>query len=166
MAEADLFIALAGVAGVFVGFGALISAGPETGRSGAQLGRIRTSVTNGLVVIVAALIPVTLARYQLSGHALWLASSLIFLVISWMVIVTALRRAEFRELALSQVRSRPIQSGFFWVMLELPVQVPLLMTVLGINPDLEPAYYLTALVFNLFQAAFVLTQFVYAQEAA
>jgi hypothetical protein len=48
-------------------------------------------------------------------------------------------------------------------LLELPVQVPLILSVLGIRPDLQPAFYLTALVFNLFEAAFVLAQFVYLQ---
>jgi hypothetical protein len=59
---------------------------------------------------------------------------------------------------------RPGQ-GFFWFLLELPIQIPLLMTLAGLVPDLEPAFYFTALAFSLFEGAFVLTQFVYSQES-
>lgn len=165
MAEVDLFLAIAEIAGVFVGFGALISVTRRSEIGAAQLGQIRAVVTAGLVVIVAALIPVGLDRYHLTGHELWFVSSLAFLVISWAVIVLSLRRAENRTLMLRQMQTRPTQALFFWVFLEVPVQVPLVLAALGVRHDLEPAFYLTALVFNLFEAAFVLVQFVYSQES-
>ena len=40
------------------------------------------------------------------------------------------------------------------------------MAVLGLFPEVGLALYVTALAFNLFQAAFVLAQFVYAQGSA
>jgi hypothetical protein len=163
MAELDLFIAMAEIAGVFVGFGALISVTRRTEIEAAQLGQIRAAVTIGLVVMVAALIPVGLDRYHVTGHNLWFVSSLIFLVISWAVIVLSLRRPENRQLVMAQARSSPLKAIFFWLLLELPVQIPLFLILLGPRPDLEPAFYLTALVFNLFEAAFVLAQFVYSQ---
>ena len=60
MQDADLFIGLAGIAGVFVGFGALIAV-----RSGGASGRMEVGYTRGMVVfgvlaVVAALAPVTL----------------------------------------------------------------------------------------------------------
>ena len=165
MTEFDLFLSLAGIAGVFVGFGSLISATTADELPVTQLGQIGAVVTIGLMVIVAGLIPVGLDRYGLSGHPLWFVSSLAFLVMSWAVIVLSLRRRDLRRLAAAQARSSPFQAGFFWLLLELPAQLPLLLTVFGLFPDLEPAFYLTALAFNLFQAAFVLTQFVYSREA-
>jgi hypothetical protein len=51
----------------------------------------------------------------------------------------------------------------FWGVLEVAIQVPLLLAVLGVLPDLAPAFYTTALVVHLFQAAFVLGQFVYSR---
>jgi hypothetical protein len=51
---------------------------------------------------------------------------------------------------------------FFWL-LEIPIQVPLLLVVFGVNPDLDAVFYVTALVFHLFEAALVLAQLVYAQ---
>ncbi|MEJ2265933.1 MAG: hypothetical protein P8X95_21005, partial [Anaerolineales bacterium] len=65
MAEIDLFIAMAEIAGVFVGFGALISVTQHSEIEAGQLGQIRAVVTIGLVVMVAALIPIGLDRYHL-----------------------------------------------------------------------------------------------------
>jgi hypothetical protein len=165
MAELDLLIAVAEIAGVFVGFGALISLTRRNEIEAAQLGLIRAVVTIGLEVVVAALVPVVLARYQVAGHNLWLVSSLVFLVINWAVIVHSLRSRENRQLMVDLARTSPLRTLFFWLLLELPVQIPLLLIVLGMSQNLEPAFYLTALVFSLFEAAFVLAQLVYLQES-
>jgi hypothetical protein len=165
MAELDLLIAVAEIAGVFVGFGALISLTRRNEIEAAQLGLIRAVVTIGLQVVVAALVPIVLDRYQVAGHSLWLVSSLVFLGINWAVIVHSLRSPENRRLMVDLARTSPLRSLFFWLLLELPVQIPLLLIVLGVNRNLEPAFYLTALVFSLFEAAFVLAQLVYLQES-
>lgn len=164
--DVDLFVAIAEIAGVFVGFGALISVTRRTEIEASQLGLIRAVVTIGLVVIVAALIPVALVRYGVTGHNLWSLSSLGFLFLIWAVIIFSLRRPENRELTITRARTSPVMAGFFWLLLEVPMQVPLILAVLGSYPDLEPAFYLTALVLNLFEAAFVLAQFVYSQVSA
>lgn len=163
MADLDLFIAGAEIAGVFVGFGALISVTRRSEIESTQLGQIRAVVTIGLVVMVAALVPVGLDRYGLAGRVLWFVSSLVFLAISWAVIFLSLRRPENRQMVFTQARSSPMKAVFFWLMLELPVQVPLILAALGLRPDLDPAFYFTALVFNLFEAAFVLAQLVYTE---
>jgi hypothetical protein len=63
---------------------------------------------------------------------------------------------------LDQARQSPAVAAFFWVLLEvIPVQLPLILVILGVNPELDVAFYLTALAFNLFQAAFALAQLVY-----
>ena len=78
--DINLFIIIAQIAGVFVGFGALISVTRRSDIEVAQLVLIRSVVTTGLIVIIAALIPVGLSRYGLSGHTLWAVCSLAFLV--------------------------------------------------------------------------------------
>lgn len=163
--DVDLFAAIAEIAGVFVGFAALISVTRRTEIEASQLGQIRAVVTIGLVVIVAALVPVGLGRYGVTGHNLWFLCSLIFLVLIWAVIILSLRRPENRELTITQARASPVMAAFFWLLLEVPIQVPLILAVLGLYPDLEPAFYTTALVFNLFEAAFVLAQLVYSQRS-
>ena len=162
--DISLLITIAQIAGVFVGFGALISVTGKTGLDASQLGQIRAVVTIGLVVIVAALMPVGLGHYGVIGHSLWLICSLVFLTLSWTVTVYSLSRPENREYTFSRTRANPVMAVFFWILLEVPMQLPLILTVIGQFPELEPAFYITALVLNVFQAAFVLAQFVYSQQ--
>ncbi len=164
-ADTGLFVAIAEIAGVFVGFGALISVTRRSEVDPEHLGSVRAVVTAGLTVVVAALVPVALSAYGLSGRSLWSISSLVFLVLGWAVIGLALRAPENRRLMASLARDRPMSSLFFWLVLEVPIQVPLVLAVLGVFPGLEPAFYTTALAFNLFEAAFVLAQLVYSQRA-
>ena len=163
--DVDLFLAIAEISGVFVGFGALISFTRRSEIQAVQLGQIRAVVTIGLVVIVAALLPVGLSRYGVTGHGLWFTSSLIFLALVWVVTTLSLRRPENRQVMLAQTRESPATAAFFWLILELPIQVPLVLTLLGPFPNLEPAFYTTALVFHLFEAAFVLARLVYWQAS-
>jgi hypothetical protein len=159
--DVDVFLGLAGIAGVFVGFAALIGLTREDDVDQARFIDIRGVVTIGLLLIVAALVPVVLGRYGLVDHALWLTSSLVFLALLWTVSFYGMRRPENRAAMRAQARAAPRLYVFFWVALETPIQVPLILTVLGLFPDLEPAFYLTALVFQLFEAAYVLSELVY-----
>lgn len=159
----DLYPTIAEISGIFVGFGALISVTRRSEIEPAQLGRIRAVVTLGLLVVIAALVPVILGSYGVTGRALWFVSSLIFLALIWAVIVLSLRRPENRALTAQQARSNPAMAAVFWILLEIPIQLPLLIVLLGLWPEQEMALYTTSLVFNLFQAAFVLAQLVYAQ---
>lgn len=162
MEDVVLFVTIAEIAGVFVGFAALISVTRRSEIGASQLGQIRAVVTIGLVVVVAALIPVLLSAYDVAGHALWVAAGVVYLVLNWTVILLALRRPENRRVAATQARTTPLMAAFFWL-LEIPIQVPLLLVVFGINPGVDAAFYLTALVFHLFEGALVLAQLVYAQ---
>ena len=159
--DVDVFLGLAGIAGVFVGFAALIGLTHEGDVDQARFIDIRGVVTIGLLLIVVALVPVVLGRYGLVEHTLWLTSSLVFLALLWTVSFYGMRRPENRAAMRAQARAAPRLYVFFWVALETPIQVPLILTVLGLFPDLEPAFYLTALVFQLFEAAYVLSELVY-----
>jgi hypothetical protein len=86
----------------------------------------------------------------------------VYLVLNWTVIYLALRRPENRQLAAAQARTKPMMAALFWVM-EIPIQFPLLLVVFGVNPELDFAFYMTGLVFHLFEAALVLAQLVYTQ---
>jgi len=161
--DMDLLVAIANIAGIFVGFGALISLTRRSEIGTLQLALIRAVVTIGLVVIVAALIPIGLSRYGVSGHDLWMICSLIFLALIWVTTLLSLRSRENRQLISARTRSHPLMAVILWLFLEIPLQVPLVLAVLGLYPAYEPAFYITALVFNLFEAAFVLVQLVYSQ---
>ncbi len=165
MGEPALFVTIAEIAGVFVGFAALISVTGRDDIAPSQLAQVRAVVTIGLVVVVAALVPVGLASYAPSDAALWRVSSLLFLVLVWAVIALSLRRPENRTSSVAFARTSPVLAAVFWGILEVAIQVPLLLTVFGAFPDLAPAFYTTALIVHLFEAAFVLGQFVYARVA-
>jgi hypothetical protein len=149
----EIFIGIAHIAGIFVGFEALISVSHQK-----EVGRIRGIVTVGLMTIIAALIPIGLGSYGLSGHSLWFLSSLIYFCLNWTVIILSLRMPENREIMRSQTKTSFI---LFWLIFEVPLELPLILTLIGLFPDLEEAFYITALLFNLFSAAYVLTQIVY-----
>jgi hypothetical protein len=161
--DVDLFITIAEIAGIFVGFGALISVTRRTEIEISKLWRIRGLVTIGLGVIVAALIPVGLDRYGVTGHNLWFTCALIYLVLNWAVSIWSLRKPEVRKLMITEAKTSPVTAVFFWLLLEVPLQVPLFLILFGVFSNLEPALYTTALFFSLFEAAFVLSQFVYSR---
>jgi hypothetical protein len=118
------------------------------------------------VVIVASLIPVGISRYGVTGHDLWLICSIIFLLLMWTMSLMSLRKSKTRELLANQVRDKPLTNLFFWFFLEAPIHAFLVLAVLGIYPELGPAFYTTALLFNLFEAVFVLVQIVHYQMSA
>jgi len=159
----ELFVTIAEIAGVFVGFGALIGAIRRNEIEAAQLSRLRAVVTSGLLVVVAALVPVGLGQYNISSHTFWLTCSLVFFGLNWIAIVLSLRRPENWRLTVDELKSNPLTAAFFWLLLEVPVQLPLLLIMTGQFTDLDLAFYLTAILFSLFEAAFVLAQLVYAQ---
>jgi hypothetical protein len=162
--EFGLLITIAEISGIFVGFGALIGATRRNEVDPYQLTRIRSVVTVGLLVIVAALVPVLIDLYGVTDHNLWFISSIIFLALNWVVIILSLRHYQRREFLLDHTFGSRKVTILLGLVLEVPMQTPLYLTLLGWFPSLEPAFYITALVFNLFQAAIVLTQIVHSQE--
>lgn len=162
IAEAQLFVGIAEIAGVFVAFGALISATHRDEVQPAPLGMLRAVVTIGLVVVVAALLPVALGAYGLTDHALWRMASTGFLGLEWAIMVLLFRRPENRGILRRQTRIRR-GAAITFLLFEASIQVPLFLAIAGILPAREPALYLTSLAFSLFQGAFVLAQFVYSR---
>jgi hypothetical protein len=158
----DLFLSIAEIAGIFIGFGALISFSSDRGPA-SRVG-LRNVVAIGLLVLVAAVVPVGLSHYGLTGRALWGWSSGAFLLFIWTTILGVHRDREHREWAKADAKANPALAILFWVFLEVPIQVPLALAILGVAPSLASAFYVTALVLNLFQAAFVLARLVFARE--
>jgi hypothetical protein len=159
----ELFIAIAEIAGIFIGFGALISITRKDEIDPAQLQRIRGVVSVGLAVIVVSLVPIGLNTYGIIDHQLWFISSFAYLTINWGMIVTSFRSEQNRRMLSEQMKFNTLTTIFFWVLLEIPLQAPLILILIGIFQSLDPALYTTSLLFNLFQAVYVLAQIVYSQ---
>lgn len=160
MQDADLLVALAGIAGVFVGFGALIS---TRDADASELWLIRNVVNGGLMVVAAALVPVVIARYDLAEHELWRLCSLLVLALDWAVIILLHTRREHMAMRVLQTRAARAALSSTVLALEVPAQIALILVVLGLFPAADPALYLTAVVLMLFEAAVVLVILVYTQ---
>ena len=163
MQDAGFLAQLAEIAGVFVGFGALISTTHQGKGKDAEHWYIRGVVSIGLMAVVAALVPAAISRYGLSGHALWLLSALIFLVLNWGAMLVYQRRPEHQALWAATSRAQRLRFMSYSLLLEGGLEIALILVVLGPLPDQEPALYITAVLLLLFQAAVLLTQLVYVQ---
>jgi hypothetical protein len=174
MQDADLFMELAGIAGVFVGFGALIAVrtgGPTEPR---EVAPMRFVVSFGVLAVVSALAPVTCSRFDLAGHQLWVASSALFLAGLVVMQVAMSRTPEYRALIAMVVEEARTPSRHGWlVVLDDAVLNGLYMLtmvlvpvgiLLGVAPDLEAALYFALVVLALVGAAWSLLWLAFAQR--
>lgn len=157
MQESSLFIGLAQIAGVFVGFAALISA---TRKREASTTATQMLVGAGLIVIVAALVPIALASYGIRPEWVWRASAVAFLAIIWVGWGLSYVQSTARENLSGHVSETSNLTVGLWLVLELGSQIPLAMIVLGLQTHLSAALYSTALIACLLQAAINLAQLV------
>ena len=67
----DLLVSLAGIAGVFVGFGALVALTENNEARIEELHLVRNVVVVGLLTLVAALLPVAIGAFGVGDRALW-----------------------------------------------------------------------------------------------
>jgi len=153
MQDVDLFLSLAEIAGVFVGFAALISVRSGGASDAAEVSYIRWVVSNAIWVVVAALAPVIVSRYGLAGHELWLVCSLLALVL-FLGLLAVWRTTEIQEIA--AVTRAVIVEVASNALLMVPMIGALILVVLGVFPDQEPALYLTAVGLGLFLDALTL----------
>ena len=156
MQDTDLFLSLAEIAGVFVGFGALISVRSGGASDATEMTGIRWVVSNGIWVVVAALAPVIVSRYDIAGHELWLVCSLLALVLFFGALAVNRRTPEMREDVAATPRAMIVREVAANSLLFVPMIAALVLVVLGLFPDQEPALYLTAVGLCLFLDALTL----------
>jgi hypothetical protein len=158
MQDVDLLVQLAGIAGVFVGFGALIAVRSGGTMEASEVNSIRWPVTISIWVVIAALAPVIISRYDIAEHDLWLACSLLALVLlAGMIAVfgrTPENRADVAATAATMPRAKIalLAGSTFWLPFVLLV-LALALVALGLFPNQEQALYLTAVGLGLFMAA-------------
>jgi len=153
----ELFLHLAEIAGVFVGFGALITLrNSAESRDPHSRGYLRGIVWTGAVTIVLALLPLLLAEYGLSGHALWLTCAVIAPAL-WLTFVIIFNRAP--EMSGDYERAHRAY-GIAFVSIGMPLHLTILggslLIILGILPAAEPALYATVVAATLVFAAWTL----------
>ena len=170
MQDADLLLSLAGIAGVFVGFGALISVRSGGASEVDEVSTIRWVVSLGIWVVIAALAPVIVNRYDRAGYELWLACSLLVLVLFAVMVAANGRAPETRAgraAALAATRRATamlvVQAvALVWLPM-VSIVLALALVALGLFPAQEPALYLTAVAVGLFGAALSLLGLVFLQ---
>ena len=164
MQDTELFIHLAEIAGVFVGFGALISVRSGGASDAHEVAYIRSVVALGIWVVVAALTPVIISRYDLAGHELWLVCSLPALVLLFGIWIGNWRTPEMREDVAAAPRAMIVREAAVNAFLLIPLIGALILVVLGLFPEHEPALYLTAVGLGLFSDALTLLFLVFSQR--
>ncbi len=169
MQDADLFLSLAGIAGVFVGFGALIAARSGGPSDPLEVAPMRMVVSIGMLTIVAALAPVALDRYDLTDHQVWALSSALALA-GWLLIgAVSARTPEYRtgwamSIAATRLTLGDVVGWAFYALYMIVLVVAPVIIVLGVAPELEAALYFTYLVLILVTAGWTLLMLVFAQR--
>ena len=173
MQDADLFMGLDAIAGVFVGFGALIAVRRGGPTEPLEVAYTRGMVALGVLVVVAAQAPVTLGFFDLAEHQVWALSSVVFLVVALIMLLTIVRMPEYRTNIGAQAEKVRAPSRSRWIALGesvlagasilAMVLIPVVI-LLGVAPDLEAGLYFALCAFTLFQAAWMLLILVFAQR--
>ncbi|HSL26072.1 MAG TPA: hypothetical protein VLA54_07285 [Acidimicrobiia bacterium] len=166
MPDTELFFHLAEIAGVFVGFGALISIRSERSGDDFEVVMIRFIVWFGILVVVTALVPVILSQFSVTGHGLWVAGSVVYLVLWWGggTVLDRMNPERTRVLTRLQGKAR-IRVEIPAVPMWLSAHIALVLVLLGVLPDKEPALYLTAVALALFLNALMSPYLVYRQSS-
>jgi len=143
-------LAIAEIAGVFVGFAALVSVisrrpVAEYRQDDAQ--RLVSVVIISAQVIAAALVPIVLDRFGLSSSVVWRVSGGLIFVANWCVLIFLSRATQGFAEAHRRMRALNIAE---WA-LEVLYQGPLLLCAVGLWQTYAPAFYLMALVVALLQ---------------
>jgi hypothetical protein len=164
MQDADLLVQLAGIAGVFVGFGALISVRSGGAGDALEVTYIRSVLIAAIWVVVATLTPVVVSRYDAAGHGLWLPCSLVALFVWLALWIVTERTPEAQEAFAAYSWAQNVGLSVSFLLLIIPMMGALILVVLGMFPDLEAALYLTAVVLGLFLGALALLMLVLSQR--
>jgi cytochrome bd-type quinol oxidase subunit 2 len=170
MQDADLLVQLAGIAGVFVGFGALISVRSGGASDAHEVTYIRWVVSIAIWVVIAALGPVIISRYDIAGHELWLVCSLVALVLFAVMFTVNGRAPEHMADAGDILATMPralvvVGAGSTIWLPTASLVLALALVVLGLFPDQEQALYLTAVGLGLFMGAIGLFVMVFSQRS-
>ena len=137
--------AIAEIAGVFIGFAALVTVVARGRADGPRLEdsfSLANVVIINVMIITAALFPVVVSRYGLAPSAVWRIASGFLFVVNLLQIVFLSRTTQGFAAAFSQRRVMALAvlslSPLFYI--------PLLLAIFGIKPDLAPAFFFTAIV--------------------
>lgn len=165
MLDVELLIHMAEIAGVFVGFGALIAVRGGGASDAFEVAWMRGVVSLGLMAVLAGLAPVVMSLYGLTEHEVLALSSIMllaglagFVAINW---VTPEARVADERIRRSILAIRLA----FWVPWVLFILLAPITIVLGLAPDIEEALYTTVVALILLWSAVALLWLVFRGRA-
>ncbi len=161
MQDADLFMELAAIAGVFVGFGALIAVRAGGASDAFEVAWMRGVVSLGLLAVFAALAPVVISRYGVTEHEMWALCSVLFLVTFIGLFVMLSLTPENRSVEDPVPTSIKIVRVVVWVLSIVVIVVGPIAIVLGVAPVKEAALYFTLVSLALFWSGVCLLMLVF-----
>jgi hypothetical protein len=115
-------------------------------------------------VVLAALAPVIISRYDVAGHGLWLPCSLVALVVWLGLWVVTERTPEAQEAFATYSWAQNVALSVFFLLFIIPMVGALILVALGLFPDQEPAIYITAVGLGLSLGALALLMLVLSQR--
>lgn len=143
--ETELFVHFAEIAGVFVGFGALISLRSARPTDPHDVVYIQGVLGVGVWVVIAALLPIAVSRYGVHDRALWAPRALVAIAL-WVTFAIALNRTEGSR----TINRSPERLDRLFPVVGLPLHVviagSLVLVLVGPWPGAGEALYVTALV--------------------
>lgn len=161
--ETELFVHFAEIAGVFVGFGALISLRSARVDDVHDVVYLEAVLGLGVWVVIASLVPVNVNRYGVHGHTLWLSCALIAVVL-WATLVVALNRTPGSR----AVTAKPEPLDRFFPVVGLPLHLviagSMVLIIVGVRPGLDEALYVTALTAGVVFAGWTLLALVMSRK--
>ncbi len=162
--NADLLFTIAQLGGIFVGFGALIGLSRDRGVGLHDLTMIRAVVMMGLFTLIGALIPVGIDAYDVEANLVWQISGGILFLVNLASIYVQFADSDIRKSYAAYARQNLFRAIFFWGVMEGSSQLLMISIIAGVFAALADAFYITVLIINLFQAAFLLVSQVYDQN--
>ncbi len=166
--ETELLLSLAEIAGVFVGFGALIAVRGSAAGEPQEVAPMRLVVGFGMLTVIAALAPVTLGRYDLTAHQVLALSSVLVLSGTVGLLFIFVRAPEYKAAVAIVMPARPrtqkLIEDVAWLLIGGGSALALVVIALGVAPELEAALYLTVVALLLVVAAWTLLWLVFAER--
>ena len=151
MLNVDNLLSICEIAAALAGFAAIVTI-LDKGKNLESWARLQSVLLICILVIAAALVPVLLIEYQLTSSSVFRFSAIAFLALIWLTILTVNNIAKKAGGDIWRNVGGKYSNLVMWTA-EVFIQFPLLFCVFGLFDSYHSAFYLTALILNLFQAA-------------
>lgn len=164
MPDVGLLLQLGEIAGIFVGFGALISVRGNESNDLFTVSTLRYVTWVGVWVLVSSLAPVAVSRFGVTGHAIWLPCAIFALIFLAALLLTDIFSPESKALEKSAPsQTRRLRALYLGVggPIFLGLIGSLVLVILGVWPEAEQGLYFAALALGMSLAGLTLLSVVF-----